>query len=114
MTLQEIKVQLGTLTLDEKFEVIRTLILDLAKLWPGIERKPDDANGVACIRALPYSVFPVWVLESYRRRGWSEARILEKFPGLSASELVNAWAYADAHPTEMSDASREEETVIVD
>lgn len=44
---------------------------------------------------------PVWVLAGYRRLGWSEARILENYPTLSAADLVNAWAYADAHPDEI-------------
>lgn len=52
---------------------------------------------------------PVWSLESYRRLGWTEGRILENFPTLRAADLVNAWAYADAHRDEIDRAIRENE-----
>jgi uncharacterized protein (DUF433 family) len=48
-------------------------------------------------------------LENYRRLGWSEAAILENYPSLRAADLVNAWAYADAHRDEISQAIRENE-----
>jgi uncharacterized protein (DUF433 family) len=48
-------------------------------------------------------------LESYRRSGWSDAAILENYPTLRAADLVNAWAYADAHHAEIERAMRENE-----
>lgn len=36
--------------------------------------------------------------------GWSEARILENYPSLRASDLVNTWAYVDAHRSEIDAA----------
>lgn len=107
MTLEEVKAHLSTLAPAEKLEVIRLLISDLANIWPGIEELPSPHEKLACIKGVPYSVFPVWVLEGYRRAGRSEAQILEQFSGLRAEDLVNAWAYADAHPNEMEAALRE-------
>jgi uncharacterized protein (DUF433 family) len=39
--------------------------------------------------------------------GWSEARILENYPTLRVADLVNAWAYADAHQAEIEQAIQE-------
>ena len=47
------------------------------------------------------------VLESYRRQGWTEARILANYPTLRAADLVQAWAYIAAH-REAIDAAIEE------
>ena len=51
----------------------------------------------------------VWVLESYRRRGWTEARILTNFPALRAADLVHTWAYFDSHREDIEQAIRENE-----
>jgi uncharacterized protein (DUF433 family) len=48
-------------------------------------------------------------LENYRRLGWSEAKILENYPALRAADLVNAWAYVDAHQEEINRAIKENE-----
>lgn len=63
-------------------------------------------GGDACIVR---TRIPVWVLENYRRLGWSEARILENYPTLRAADLVNAWAYADSHKDEIERTIRENE-----
>jgi uncharacterized protein (DUF433 family) len=52
---------------------------------------------------------PVWALENYRRLGWSEATLLENYPTLRAADLVNAWAYVDAHSQEIEQAIRQNE-----
>lgn len=52
---------------------------------------------------------PVWSLINYRRLGASDAQILEDFLTLDAGNLVNAWAYANAHPDEIEAATRENE-----
>jgi hypothetical protein len=42
--------------------------------------------------------------------GANEVRILQEFPHLSAADLGNAWAYAEAHPEEIEVAiARNEE-----
>jgi uncharacterized protein (DUF433 family) len=52
---------------------------------------------------------PVWVLEGYRRLGWTEAKILASYPTLRAADLVHAWTYVDAHKQEIEEAIRQNE-----
>ncbi|MCL5952062.1 MAG: DUF433 domain-containing protein [Chloroflexi bacterium] len=106
MSLKEIAAQLEALSTAEKAELLRRLALDLTHAWPGIDKTPGVAGGEACIT---HTRIPVWALEGYRRLGWSEARILENYPTLHASDLVAAWAYADAHGDEVDDALRKNE-----
>jgi uncharacterized protein (DUF433 family) len=106
MTLKELETQLFALTPAEKAQALKLLALDIAHAWPGVEKTPGVAGGAACVVR---TRIPVWVLEGYRRMGWSEARILENYPTLRAADLVNSWAYADAHPDEIEQAIRENE-----
>jgi uncharacterized protein (DUF433 family) len=46
------------------------------------------------------------------RLGASDAIILESFPDLTAADLVNAWAYADAYPEEIEQAIKENDEVM--
>jgi uncharacterized protein (DUF433 family) len=75
-------------------------------MWPGIEKAPSVSSGAACIVRTGISV---WLLENYRRLGWTEARILANYPTLTAADLVHAWAYVDAHHYEIDKAIRENE-----
>ncbi len=93
--------QLLALSEAEKAQILQVLSQDLTHAWPGIEKIPGVAGGEACIVR---TRIPVWVLVGYRRLGWNEARILENYPTLRAADLVNAWAYADAHPEEIERA----------
>ena len=53
---------------------------------------------------------PIWSLVNDRILGASDVRILQDFPHLSAADLANAWAYAEAHPEEIEAAiARNEE-----
>jgi uncharacterized protein (DUF433 family) len=42
----------------------------------------------------------------------NDAQILEAFPNLTAADLVNVWAYAEAYPGEIELAIRENEAVM--
>jgi uncharacterized protein (DUF433 family) len=106
MTLKDLEAQLSNLTPAEKAQALKMLVLELTHTWPGIEKTPGVAGGEACIVR---TRIPVWVLEGYRRLGWSEARILESYPTLRAADLVNAWAYVDAHKDEIEVALKENE-----
>lgn len=53
-------------------------------------------------------VFGVWLLVSYRRLGISDAQVLDNYP-ISATDLVNAWAYAQSNADEIETAIREHE-----
>lgn len=59
-------------------------------LGRGIERTPGVCGGSARITR---TRIPVWILESLRRQGASEAEILAAYPTITASDLVSAWSY---------------------
>ena len=106
MKLKELEPQLTDLTRAEKAQIVQSLVRDIANVWPGIQKTPGVAGGDACIVR---TRIPVWVLENYRRLGWTEAQILDNYPTLRAVDLVNAWAYADAHRDEIDQAIRNNE-----
>ena len=98
MSIQNIGSQISRLSREEKVELLQRLAQEIGNVWPGVEKTPGVSGGAACIVR---TRIPVWTLENYRRLGWSEAAILENFPSLRAADLVNAWAYADAHLEEI-------------
>ena len=65
--------------------------------WTAIDKNPGVSGGDAVIVR---TRIPGWALEGYRRLGWRETEILENFPSLRASDLVQAWAYIAAHRAE--------------
>jgi len=106
MTLQDLELRLAELSRAEKAELVQKLVREIVNAWPGIEKLPGVVGGDACIVR---TRIPVWSLENYRRLGWSEAEILENYPFLRAADLVNAWAYVDAHQDEITQAIRPHE-----
>jgi len=104
MSLQELAAQLLSLTPAEKLEAIQILSHSLSRNWRGITKTPGVCGGDACIEG---TRIPVWVLVSYRRLGVSESELLYNYPTLSATDLANAWVYADANPEEIDTAIRE-------
>lgn len=71
-----------------------------SKHWPsaGIDSSAEICGGEPRIVRTRIAV---WVLEQMRRLGVSEADILKSYPTLRAEDLVNAWAYVDAHRDEI-------------
>jgi uncharacterized protein (DUF433 family) len=106
MARRDLESELAALSKAEKAEVMQTLAQQIGDTWPAIERGSAVAGGAACIVR---TRIPVWVLENYRRLGWTEARILANYPTLRAADLVQAWAYVDAHREEIDQAIRENE-----
>jgi uncharacterized protein (DUF433 family) len=106
MTRRELEAELARLSKAEKAAVLERLAQEIGDTWPGIEKTPGVAGGAACIVR---TRIPVWVLESYRRQGWTEAKILANYPSLRAADLVHAWAYVDSHRQEIDEAIRENE-----
>jgi len=104
MSIQQLEPQLSNLSRAEKAELVQKLVREIINAWPGIEKITNVMGGEACIVR---TRIPVWALDNYRRLGWSEATILENFPTLRAADLVNAWAYADAHREEIDRAIQE-------
>jgi uncharacterized protein (DUF433 family) len=106
MTMQELQAQLITLTPDEKSNLIQFLSHSLEIPWLGINKTPSLMGGEACIRD---TRIPVWLLVSYRQMGLSEAKLLDNYPTLTATDLVNAWSYASANPDEIDRAIAQHE-----
>jgi len=98
MSIQSLEPQISRLSRAEKAELLQRLAQEVGNTWAGIEKTEGVSGGEACIVR---TRIPVWTLENYRRLGWTDAVILENFPSLRAADLVNAWAYADAHAEEI-------------
>lgn len=99
--IKELQSQLLALSPQAKAEVIHLLVSSLSNAWTGIEKTPGVMGGDACIRQ---TRIPVWLLVSLRNQGATEAYLLEDYPTLTASDLANAWVYADAHSEEIKAA----------
>ena len=68
---------------------------------PGITKNSRVAGGDACIAG---TRIPVWALDSYRRLGWGDAKILDNFPALVLRDLANAENYAARNQDEIDTA----------
>lgn len=109
MTLTESKIDWASLTAVDKAAVIEILLASLSSGSLGIKKTPGVCGGDACVGN---TRIPVWSLVCDRRLGASDAVILESFPHLTAADLVNAWAYADAYPAEIEQAIKENDEVM--
>ena len=111
MTVTELKNQLLALSPSQKASAIETLTQTLTNGSLGIKKTPGVCGGDACIGN---TRIPVWSLAIDRTLGMSDADILAAFPDLTAADLVNAWAYAEAHPEEIDEAIRENEEAMLE
>jgi uncharacterized protein (DUF433 family) len=109
MTLKELTPQLLALTDPEKTEAIQLLSQSLNPAWRGIAKTSNVCGGSACIAN---TRIPVWVLSQARHLGATESELLYDYPTLSAADLVNAWAYAEAFPNEIEIAIQENDAVL--
>lgn len=78
----------------------------IAGLGAGIESALQVRGGEPRIAG---TRIPIWTLEQARRLGTSEADLLRDFPGLPATDLVNAWSYVAAHRAEIEEQIRANE-----
>jgi uncharacterized protein (DUF433 family) len=101
MTLDELRTHLLALTPAEKAEIVHLLVQSLGNTWPGIDKTPGVVGGDACIAG---TRIPVWDLAQDRHLGAADAKILEAYPQLTATNLAQAWRYAEAHPEEIQQA----------
>jgi uncharacterized protein (DUF433 family) len=106
MTRTELENQLLALTSSEKAEIIQSLIKTISIGSHGIAKTLGVCGGEACIAGTRIAV---WLLVEARRLGISEAQLLQDYPHITAADLVNAWAYADAYPEEIEAAIRANE-----
>jgi uncharacterized protein (DUF433 family) len=109
MTLTELKIDLASLNSADKAAAIEILLQTLSTGAIGIKKTPSVCGGDACVGN---TRIPVWSLVCDRHLGASDGIILESFPDLTAADLVNAWAYADAYPEEIEQAIKENDEVM--
>ncbi|NJK69825.1 MAG: DUF433 domain-containing protein [Oscillatoriales cyanobacterium RU_3_3] len=106
MILTELKIDLASLNSANKATAIEILLQTLSTGAIGIKKTPGVCGGDACVGN---TRIQVWVLVGYRRLGCSDAELFKCYPHLTAADLVNAWAYADAYPEEIERAIEENE-----
>lgn len=99
MITKELRKELLTLSPEEKTEIIQLL--------DGINKTPKVVGGAARIRN---TRIPVWSLFQSRQMGASDLEILEAYPGLTQTDLVNAWFYAETFSIEIDQAIAATET----
>jgi uncharacterized protein (DUF433 family) len=104
--LEKVQELLAEMTPGEKAQALQWLLRDLTSVFRGVESSPGVAGGEAC---LVRTRIPVWLLVQARRLGSSEAEILQAWPSLRAEDLINAWAYYDAHKAEIEEQIAENE-----
>lgn len=98
-TLKETELVIARLSKSDKKQILRWLERDIENGIAGIEKSADIMGGAACIRR---TRIPVWLLQQARTQGVSEADLFHNYPGLTAEDLVNAWAYVAANSEEIA------------
>ena len=106
MTLKELKQHLLALSPSEKVKAIELLAQSLSNTFQGIEKTLGVCGGEARITN---TRIPIWVLVEARRLGYSDLDLLKSYPTLCASDLANAWAYAQTYPEEIERAIQRNE-----
>ncbi|WP_395745479.1 DUF433 domain-containing protein [Prosthecobacter sp.] len=82
----------------EQVRLLAMVALKVADASPGIDFDDRVCGGAARIVR---TRIPVWLLESLRRGGRTDAELLAAYPSLTAEDLANAWLYARTHREEM-------------
>ncbi len=98
MMLKELEPQLLALSDQEKAQVVNLLSQGKILIGRGIEKNPHICGGSACIAGTRITV---WGLVEARSLGYTEADLLISYPTISATDLANAWAYAEVFPEEI-------------
>ncbi len=106
VSLNDFEKLLPTLSPGEKAQILKWVVQELGGAFPGIDSRADVCGGEPCIVR---TRIPVWLLEHARRSGATEQELLTVYPSLRAEDLVNAWAYARSHATEIDAQIRENE-----
>lgn len=100
---------IGELSDDDRARLAKSL-LDILQIEPARVGKYAPSNFPLVVHTpgvcggsarLIRTRIPVRALEEMRRMGTSEAKILEGYPTLTASDLVQAWGYVAANKREI-------------
>ncbi len=82
----------------DQLRLLSAVALGVADAYPGIDFNEVICDGSARVVR---TRIPVWLLESLRRGGKTDAELLAAYPNLTAEDLANAWHYARSHRDEM-------------
>lgn len=104
MSANELEDQLHTLNPQIRAVVLQRLTQSLGNGSRGITTTPGVCGGEACIAG---TRIPVWLLVESHLQGVREAQMLHDYPHISAADLVNVWAYAEAYPEEIATAIKQ-------
>lgn len=110
MIRQELEAELFNLSLSDKAAIVQNLTKTLSVSGKGITKTPGVCGGEACIAGTRIAV---WLLVEARQLGISEAQLLQDYPQITAADLVNAWAYADAYPEELGTVIRANNSEVI-
>jgi uncharacterized protein (DUF433 family) len=99
MTLTDLESQLLSLTRCEKEHIIQLLTQSLATTSAETTTSAAISSGSAKIANTQIAV---WELVNAKQLGCSDADLLQIYPQLTATDLANAWEYAEAHYDEIS------------
>lgn len=108
MSTNPLEDQLHTLTPARRATALQTLTQTLGNGSRGITKTEGVCGGEACIAG---TRIPIWLLVESHRQGVREAQLLNDYSHISAADLVNAWAYAEAYPEEIAAAIRQNEAI---
>lgn len=106
MTTQDLEHYLLSLSLEDQLAAIQVLLQAMSEPTRGITKTSGVMGGDACIAE---TRIPVWLLVSYRQQGMSDGQILAGYPDLTATDLIEASAYAKVHADEIIAALKAQE-----
>ena len=98
MTFEDIRQAVLQMPKGDQVRILTLMALEVADAHPGIDFQTNVCGGSA--RVIRTRI-PVWLLESLRRAGKTDAELLTAYPTLTSEDLANAWSYARAHQEEM-------------
>ena len=96
-TYDEAQSLVSSLARQDRARLFEWMAADMADRNIGIDFDPRVCGGSARIAG---TRIPIWSLVSWRSEGLTDLEILENFPSLELSDLVNAWGYAERHSRE--------------
>jgi uncharacterized protein (DUF433 family) len=82
----------------EQARLLAIVAMEVADAHPGIDFNDRICGGSARIVR---TRIPVWLLESLRRDGKTDAELLAAYPSLTAEDITNAWGHARSHREEI-------------
>jgi uncharacterized protein (DUF433 family) len=91
---------------------VRTLLAKVKEMerrslvFPSVVSTPDVCGGSP---RLIRTRIPIWVLQQMRELGFSDSKILESYPTLTAGDLVQAWGYVATHKEQIDKEIEENE-----